>query len=315
MWHQRAGIGPRLRSSYCYWVQYSASQAAARWRLDALRRRLGGYIASLPTSAAGRLNDIENRIMRQDVSEIDELFKPFEPELGSLRTFSDSINDIDSHVAEHEKLLYDRDFAELPIKAIVRAERRRIDILISREWPWQDTQATLDDLEQLGKYIRAITHAFDDKRLDVLDLFRKDQFEEAYQLYKVPSAAAATKVSVGHADADSADAAGPAWLKNRQHRMMIATELRPSVFRISRWSTMRWMTERPRALAAAASVLVVAIVGLQLQYLNSTSFFGSLSDWLGLLLWSAIVELSGVSVLDVVGRLSGGGPAPRPSRP
>jgi hypothetical protein len=64
-------------------------------------------------------------------------------------------------------------------------------------------------------------------------------------------------------------------------------------------------------MAGAASVLVVATVGLQIQYMNSTSFTGSLSDWLTLLLWAAIVELSGVSLLDVVGRLSGGRTAPR----
>lgn len=53
-------------------------------------------------------------------------------------------------------------------------------------------------------------------------------------------------------------------------------------------------------------MLVVSVVGLQLQYLDSSGFSGSLGDWLGLVPWSAAVELSGVSVLDVLGRLGGG---------
>jgi len=67
-----------------------------------------------------------------------------------------------------------------------------------------------------------------------------------------------------------------------------------------------WMARRPRVFAAAASVFVVTLAGLQLQYLYASDFAGELGDWLGLLLWAAVVELSGVRIrcaLDVFGRL------------
>lgn len=63
--------------------------------------------------------------------------------------------------------------------------------------------------------------------------------------------------------------------------------------------------------AALASVLVVGLVGLKLEYLEEPSFHSHMGDWLTLFLWAAVVELSGVSVLDVVGRLGASG-APTP---
>jgi hypothetical protein len=199
----------------------------------------------------------------------------------------------------------------------VRQEKRQIDALISRDWPWKDSKAILDEIDKLGGYVQAISSAFDEKLTNVLNLFGKGQFEQAYQLYSNPNSAK-SRPSEADGDTNSAQAATPGRFKNRLNRFLDPSASSRPVY--SRWrsglhsrSTIQWMTERPRALAAAASILVVSIVGLQLEYLDSTSFGGSLSDWLSLLLWSAVVELSGVSVLDVVGRLSGGGPAPRSS--
>jgi hypothetical protein len=65
-----------------------------------------------------------------------------------------------------------------------------------------------------------------------------------------------------------------------------------------------------RPIAGIASVVVVSLVGMKLQYLDNQTFSGGLTSWLGLTLWAATVELSGVSVLEVLGRLgSGGAPA------
>jgi hypothetical protein len=60
-----------------------------------------------------------------------------------------------------------------------------------------------------------------------------------------------------------------------------------------------------RPIAGVASVLVVSLVGLKSQYLDQPSFTGDLSAWLALGLWGLVVELSGVSVVDVLSRLSG----------
>jgi hypothetical protein len=73
---------------------------------------------------------------------------------------------------------------------------------------------------------------------------------------------------------------------------------------------LKFLFRRARVLAGLASVVVVSLIGLKLEYLDNQQFDGALSAWLALALWGAVIELSGVSVLDVVGRLGSSGAAP-----
>lgn len=297
------------------WVTEALSSlAAARWRYDAIMQRLGGSLAELPTSAVDRLNDIRSQIARQDVSHLDGSFESLEAALGPLRKFSEGIKNINDDIARQEE--YQRRRRNLPIEAVMREERRQVNALLSQEWPWQDAEATGKTAQLLGDHVKAATRAIEEGRANVVRQFAEGDFSKAFDLYNTPPALGPDPVP----DENPADAAtSPAAVSDPGQPW--PTESGPPLpFPRRRWlaflegrGVIQWMTERPRSLAAAASILVVSIVGLQLQYLNSTSFDGSLADWLSLLLWAAVIELSGVSVLDVIGRLSGGGPTPRPS--
>jgi hypothetical protein len=100
---------------------------------------------------------------------------------------------------------------------------------------------------------------------------------------------------------------GPKQRRRLVPLVLQSKQKRASLFaRLGGGSALQWMMKRPLQFAGLASVIVVATVGLQVQYLDNNSFSGSLGDWLGLALWSAVIELSGVSVLDVLGRLGAG---------
>jgi hypothetical protein len=295
------------------WVTEALSNlAAARWRFDAIFQFLGANKGGLPTSVEDQLTEIGNRIKRQDLSGLDELFKPLESARGPLRQFNDNISNINDDISRQESLVYRRASRRLPIDDVVLEERRQVRALQGREWPWENVQAVLDETKRLGEHVKGATKAMTQQRLDVLRLYQDGKFAEAYELSSAPPP---------QPDSSKDGERLGARQSQPDEDLIDYPIVEPRISYISSWFMRRdgrgiiqWMSERPRTLAAVASILVVAIVGLQLQYLNSTSFDGSLAQWLSLLLWAAIIELSGVSVLDVVGRLSGSGPAPRSGR-
>lgn len=296
------------------WVTEALSSlAAARWRFDAITQRLRGSGGLLPTSAEDLISDIWNRISRQDVSQLDGSFESLESALGPLRTFSESMKNVNDDIRLQRKARHDQ---SLPVDDVISEERRQVADLLNRDWPWPDTSAVLAEAKQLSAYARAATGAITAGRPDVVSLFAKGDFAAAFELYRSPSQQAAAQGS----DDSAAESARLRASDDGQVPHIQDLEMPPMVLLQRRWiglfnarGWIQWMTERPRTLAAVASILVVSIVGLQLQYLDSTSFDGSLASWLSLLLWAAVIELSGVSVLDVVGRLSGGASTPRPS--
>ncbi len=297
------------------WVTEALSSlAAARWRYDSIMQRLGRSLDELPTSAVDRLNDIRNSIARQDVSHLDGTFVSLESALGPLRKFSGDIKNINDDIARQEE--YQRRRGNLPIKAVVHEERRQVNDLRNQEWPWPDADAMGRSVKLLSDQVRAATRAIEAGQANVVRLFAEGDFARAVEESGKLSALGADHLVADDHPADAAaqpsagDGYGEPWIVEPAPRHLLPRGRWLSI--LGARGIIQWMTERPRSLAAAASILVVSIVGLQLQYLNSTSFDGSLADWLNLLLWAAVIELSGVSVLDVVGRLSGAGPAPRP---
>jgi hypothetical protein len=295
------------------WVTEALSSlASARWRFDDISKAFEKMMDTLPNSVGERLEEIKNRIRRQDLVELDGLFHALDAARGSLAEFSNLITkvneDIDHQSRQREKL------RGLPVDPVVRVERQHVKELLSQQWPWADDDKIFDEAKLLSVYVKDAAGAMEKRNSSVLSLYAADRCGEAYKLSTGSDggksediAAIADATSTGPPDASSPD--HPDQLPGQDSPAILRGERRLTLF--DGRSPIRWMTERPRTLVAAASILVVAIVGLQVQYLNSTSFDGSLAEWLSLLLWAAVIELSGVSVLDVIGRLSGGGSAPR----
>jgi hypothetical protein len=313
------------------WITEALSSlAAARWRYEALRRSLGGGLNTLPAPVAAQLDELGNRITRQDTNDLDKDFGAFEGSLGQLRVFSTTVESIMTEIQLHERLRdelryedeatgdLDPDF----IDTVARAERDQIERIRSIEWPWKDPDSVLREAQDLARYCHIITLALDDIRrndspeiaMQALGLFRRGQFKDGDDLYRNPTKALPTPQEPKVASKAQATR------RRRGPRPYLGdAEIRyisPLASLFSGGGFLQWIVGKPRAMAAAASVLVVALVGLELQYLNDNAFAGSLGNWLKLFLWAAIIELSGVSVLDVVGRLgeSRGAPSIGPRR-
>jgi hypothetical protein len=162
------------------WVTEALSSlAAARWRYNTIFQVLGGSRGGLPTSAEDQLAEIRNRIKRQDLSELDELFEPLESSRGPLREFSDNVNNINDDIRRQERL--QRIFRSLPINDVVLEERRHVRELLSREWPWKNAEEILKAAKQLGTYVKDVTRAINQQRSDVLDKYQAGKFEDAYK--------------------------------------------------------------------------------------------------------------------------------------
>jgi hypothetical protein len=167
----------------------------------------------------------------------------------------------------------------------------------------------LTKVQDFADHVREVTLALNDvdRRENLplaraaLELFRRGQFKQAHDTYNMPAPP----------EPVPEDPSTPRRTPRRRRTPTMSfgpidIRLRPGLLSLGRGGVVQWMMKRPRAFAGTASVVVVSTAGLQLQYLNNAGFSGSLGDWMSLVLWSAVIELSGVSVLDVLGRLGGG---------
>lgn len=254
----------------------------------------------LPVLAAVELDEIDDRIRRQDSD--DDLEKAFEPLLNNVRSllsFATAIRGAQREIESQVDYLGEDAGDDELVRDIVRAESTCIERLKARDWPWEQPAKAVSDAQMLADHCRIATLALGDVDSDgkptapnVLSLFRQGNFEAAAAQYQEPPGS------------EPAPGGETSPVKRQLRRGF--GYFRPtfaSAFHRRRGGVVPWMTRRPRTFAGAASVVVVAIVGLQLRYLGSETFSGDLGDWLALVLWAIVVELSGVSVLDVLGRL------------
>jgi hypothetical protein len=311
-------IGATLGLSVKWITEALSALAAARWRFEALRRGLAGNKDSLPYSASTVIDEIENRISRQEVAGLDAMFAHFDAGgLSQLRVFSTTVESIQRDISLQEDIQQTLAYGELPsnidsefVSAIIRAEYARINQLRTIDWPWKDPDEVVENIRAFVDQVRAITLALQDyirgpdgRNLAVLELSRKGQFVEARELYLSPRDQAGSEQEPKRPARDSRSTS----LVRRVDPYNVGVSL--PLFSPSPGGWLRWVVKHPRGLAATASVLVVAAVGFQIQYLRAFGFSGSLGDWLGMLMWAAVIELSGISVLDVIGRLTAG-PSP-----
>ena len=329
-------VGASLGLAVKWITEALSSLSAARWRLEALQRSLAGRTESLPFAAASKVDEIENRIARQDIGEVDSLFAVFDSAtIGQLQVFSTTIDSIRAEIEEQHRLrrqlreLYededdvdggggqplDVDFLD----ALIRAEIAQIDRVRMVEWPWKDPDATVEVARALYAEVQSVTLALQDyirqqdtRSRAVLELARRGELSQAQELFASPPDKAPAQDEGGETRVAPLSTG-----RRRSSARSYPSDYFPDriTFRTSGFGSLQWMTNHPRGLAAAASVAVVVAVGFQLQYVGDEAFDGTLGEWLSLAVWAAVIELSGVSVLDVIGRLTTGRGSPGSSSP
>ena len=312
-------LGAALGLSVKWITEALSDLSAAHRRFDRLRSSLGD-LKNLPDDAAARLDEISDRIKSQDIGQLEESFRQLEKDRRPLRYFCMTIGQVNYRIQKQKQILeQESDSRKVAVAGqgaiIVDRERMKVRELQATKWPWEAAESEETILKkalELSRQSLIISNVLNEpgRFPEVLYKFQCDEFDEAEKEYLRTNRPEADRESAMPIQAASPKAAARSRKPRARHFTVPPRAQRRGLLRGDKTLT-EWMTERPRAMVGAASVIVVSIVGLQVQYMDSTTFTGSLSDWLTLLLWAAVIELSGVSLLDVVGRLGGAKTAPR----
>jgi len=178
--------------------------------------------------------------------------------------------------------------------AILDDCHRRLRLAQNAPWPDEDGQTAkeLDTIRQhlvlSGQVLASFLSSPNEQTLrTAMDLLQRGDFDEAAAEYDRFVQSGAKEVG---------EAAEP--LRGRVRRSVRIG--RGDKILIRPWHRLA------RPIVGAASVLVVALVGLKLQYLDNQTFQGDLAAWVWLGLWGFMVELSGSAVVDVAAQLAPG---------
>ncbi|HEX6683908.1 MAG TPA: hypothetical protein VF062_13985 [Candidatus Limnocylindrales bacterium] len=269
-------------------------------RLTQLRRAIGWRLEgrNVPLSLRLQIEDLADRIARGDSKGADDLFQQLEPLRERAATVSSQLNAIFDQLDEQLIALKAAgldvtDFAR--VDAVLNEEYRKLLDVQAMKWQ-ADNAPIFPAIQNLrGEVVVAsqVVAAFlrnprETKMSQALDALQRGQYSEADRLYTE---------SRGVADRE------PQSPDNKRRK---ANRHVPDAFRLNRYAqpSTQWWFKHARVIAAIASAIVVTLVGLKSQYLDDQAFSGALTSWMTLGLWGLAVELSGVSILDVLSRLS-----------
>jgi hypothetical protein len=290
------------------WITERLTTQATFFRhLSSLKETIGysEESSTLPISVRLRLQNLEDQIGREDYAAAQTLFENLEQHAERLALLASQCQILLDQLAGQTRLvdsatLLDRD--QLLLEGVIDSEYRAVQDLLTLPWEEDGDYKALRG--RAGNYritfglVSNVISEFTADQRDpdlrtALNAFQAGEFDrgvDAYDEWQRKPKAAQTEAASDE----------------RQLSLSLArpTSDRPPPQGHQRE---RFLFRQARVLAAGASVIVVSLVGLKLQYLDDQQFDGALAAWLGLVLWGAIIELSGVSVLDVVGRLGSGG--------
>ncbi|MFD0973158.1 hypothetical protein [Plantactinospora endophytica] len=276
-------------------------QAMIYRRLASLRRAVGWGSdgRNLPVTARLQMEELQDVIARHDYGRAEQLFTDLEKEREHLASMVNRFVVLDNTlsaqaetVTAHPKPITRNVLAR--VDAILDECHRRLQL--AKDAPWPDrADEVARDLDTLrlnfitaSQVITSYLELPNEATLrTAVDLLQRGEYDDAAREYD-------RFLQAGTVEANTA--AEPR--KSRRPRPTRAP-------RAEEPGLAPWF-RAARPIAGMASVLVVALVGLKLQYLGNQSFQGDLTAWLTLGLWGFVVELSGTSVIEVVSRLSAG---------
>ncbi|WFE58614.1 hypothetical protein [Micromonospora sp. WMMD712] len=284
------------------WITERLTPQAMIYRRLALLRRAVGWGSdgrNLPVVARLQMEELQDVIARHDYGRAEQLFTDLEKEREQLASMANRFIVLDNMlfaqseaVSAHPKPISRNVLAR--VDAVVDECHRRLQLAKDAPWPDRaDEIARNLDVLQLNfitasqvitSYIELPNEATLRSAVDMLQRGAYDSAAQEYDRF------------LQSGTVETSTTAEPG--KSRRSRRIRAP-------RAEEPGLAPWF-RAARPIAGMASVLVVALVGLKLQYLGNQSFQGDLTAWLTLGLWGFVVELSGTSVMEVVARLSAG---------
>ncbi|MFG1892330.1 hypothetical protein ACGFIR_31285 [Micromonospora sp. NPDC049051] len=276
-------------------------QAMIYRRLASLRRAVGWGSdgRNLPVAARLQMEELQDVIARHDYGRAEQLFTDLEKERERLASMASRFVVLDNTLSAQAEAV------NAHPKSITRNVLARVDAVLdechrrlqlAKDAPWPDRADEIArDLDTLrlnfitaSQVITSYLELPNEATLrTAVDLLQRGEYDGAAQEYD-------RFLQAGTVETGTVAEAG----KSRRPRPTRAP-------RAEEPGLAPWF-RAARPIAGMASVLVVALVGLKLQYLGNQSFQGDLTAWLTLGLWGFVVELSGTSVIEVVSRLSTG---------
>jgi hypothetical protein len=301
-------------------------QAALIRRLNALKRAINYRDdgSTLPVEEQMRLDNLEDQIAREDYAGAENSFKEIEERKFELATVSSQFDLLMDYLATQSELirssgnLSPRD--RIRLNGILDEEYRHLRQLQTEERSElkEHFKSCKDDFATISSAMFHYVKRPNDNQLrEVMDRYQLGDFSEGTAAFKEWSRVTPDGQDVaGVVTGESQSSESRQGL--RRNRDVSSTSSRPSRNALRGYRQddhpVAFIFRHARAIAGVTSILVVALVGLKLEYLDNQVFNGDLADWLALGLWGTAIELSGVSVLEVIGRLGASstpGPASR----
>jgi len=290
-------IGALIGLLVKYITERLTPQAALVRRLGALKRSIG-YIdqgSTVPVTVRVRIEDLEDNIARSEYAKVEESFVGFDQEKAKIaavsQQFGNLLDQLDRQRISLEKATHLSPADRRLLESTLEAEFRLIQTALFRPWPDQE-QYIIRDGQETQLKMDVAEHSIEKFLRNPSDSHRRPLY--GYQRGLFPTE---PETYPSEQDVDQTRDEGSA-KKTKQMR----DESR--IFAFGDLQPISPIFRHARTIAAFASVIVVSIAGLKSQYLDAQDFNGAVSDWFKLLIWGLVVELSGVSVLDVLGRLT-----------
>ncbi|GAB1515497.1 hypothetical protein [Actinophytocola sp. KF-1] len=290
------------------WITESLTPLAeARRRLARSRQLLAnqGYTDhDLPTPLRVLRDDVEQHLRHQEITDLKTKFRQLETTIDIARPAIGVIHHIRDRIQAQGKRLDELWRDGLPVRAanllenLVQSEINQLTDL--RNKPWNTDTDTINARTEETNRLRNHVEAVDNFMRVYPDHVGHADAENIGRLLHSNDLDGATTLLSTFPAPDTPKTPRTGWRRRTETRPW-PTDVEPPRGRLERDS---WLIRHVRLVAALVSALVVTFVGFSAEYLNNQGFEDNMDDWLNLFLWAAVVQLSGVSVLDVVAKLS-----------
>jgi HAMP domain-containing protein len=298
-------IGALIGLLVKYITERLTPQAALVRRLGALKRSIG-YVdegMTVPVRVRLRIEELEDNIARSEYASVEDGFSKFDQDKAEIAALSQRVGTMLEQLDRQRTAV--EDVSDLPsadrrlLEGTLEAEFRLIQSPLFRSWPEEkagilaEAQEAQIKIDIAGNAVERFLRSPRASSRRALFAYQRGEFTDAPEFLQDPEEDSATSVEPSSS------------AKNKKKRTSD-----PRFDQLVDPKPISWIFNHARTIAALASVVVVSIAGLKTQYLDNQSFEGGVSDWFQMLIWGLVVELSGVSVLEVLGRLTNTSVAP-----
>lgn len=258
-----------------------APVAALRRRQRRLVRRFGAWRNQLPERAQYDLAVIDDGVGSFDPDGVDTALTELEQQGDALTRFSSALHELERLMADQNRFT-DTDY-DPPVGHVLAAEFARIAALRGEKFPWADPDAIAEDADDLRVTARTIVAA-----LDAGD-------DAAYEAAARPLVGTVAEVQVERIAAAHRDQAARPLAPPLPQPVVVAGAERRSFAQV--------LLDNSLLITMVVGAIVVAIVGYQTQFTADKTFDAGNGDYLALFAWAFALQVAGVTILEVAGKL------------